>query len=221
VDKVVTAIGADVAENWPAGEHQIQLSHCRMIDARRPIILAGDMTTPAKSVSNAIASGKQAAMALDILCELGADKISSEMKASRVGSGPAVSMNAYLEKHYFSRTAKAAGSLPKTPALVEFNQINLDYFAPSRRSPDTYLNLEERITSFSECETGLTEDAARAEAQRCFNCGTCSACDNCRLFCPEAAVLVSKPVRSIDLDYCKGCGVCVTECPRNAMAMEE
>jgi len=27
--------------------------------------------------------------------------------------------------------------------------------------------------------------------------------------------------RRINLDYCKGCGICVVECPRNAMALEE
>jgi pyruvate ferredoxin oxidoreductase delta subunit len=35
------------------------------------------------------------------------------------------------------------------------------------------------------------------------------------------AVKVQKAQRSIDMDYCKGCGVCATECPRNAMALEE
>jgi len=27
--------------------------------------------------------------------------------------------------------------------------------------------------------------------------------------------------RHIDFDFCKGCGVCVVECPRNAMILEE
>jgi Pyruvate/2-oxoacid:ferredoxin oxidoreductase delta subunit len=35
------------------------------------------------------------------------------------------------------------------------------------------------------------------------------------------AVIVDKAKRGINLDYCKGCGVCATECPRNAMSLEE
>jgi Pyruvate/2-oxoacid:ferredoxin oxidoreductase delta subunit len=35
------------------------------------------------------------------------------------------------------------------------------------------------------------------------------------------AVIVDKTKRRINMDYCKGCGVCATECPRNAMALEE
>jgi len=28
-------------------------------------------------------------------------------------------------------------------------------------------------------------------------------------------------VRNINYDYCKGCGLCVVECPRNAMTLRE
>ena len=225
VDRVITAIGADVADNWitadKRADNQVKMSHCHLIDAQHPVILAGDITTPVKSVSDAIASGKQAALALDILHEQGIEKIAAEVTASQVGTGPAVSMCTYLQKRNTAQTDRAEESRAKAKDLVEFDQINIEYFQPAERIFEPYLNLKERTASFTECETGLTPSAAKSEAQRCFNCGTCSACDNCRLFCPEAAVLVNKAVRRINLDYCKGCGVCVTECPRNAMAMEE
>jgi len=76
-------------------------------------------------------------------------------------------------------------------------------------------------------------DRAAAQAERCFNCGICNDCDNCRTFCPEAAVLAARaergvswiaeagPDRSVDSSYCKGCGICVKECPRCAMVIEE
>ena len=48
-----------------------------------------------------------------------------------------------------------------------------------------------------------------------------NACDNCRLFCPEIALFLKDNRRQVNLDYCKGCGICVVECPRNAMALEE
>ncbi len=44
------------------------------------------------------------------------------------------------------------------------------------------------------------------------------ACFLCWLYCPEAVVTKSIPV-SIDLDYCKGCGICVNVCPTGAISM--
>ncbi|MDD2671871.1 MAG: helix-turn-helix domain-containing protein [Syntrophales bacterium] len=48
-------------------------------------------------------------------------------------------------------------------------------------------------------------------------------CDNCYYFCPDLAVVreSEKTERRINYDYCKGCGLCVAECPRNAMTLEE
>jgi len=44
-------------------------------------------------------------------------------------------------------------------------------------------------------------------------------CYNCWLYCPEAVVTRTIPPQ-IDLDYCKGCGICVEECPAKAITME-
>lgn len=50
----------------------------------------------------------------------------------------------------------------------------------------------------------------------------CTACAVCALFCPEGAISRSDGSMSIDLLYCKGCGICEVVCPvRNAIAMEE
>jgi len=45
-----------------------------------------------------------------------------------------------------------------------------------------------------------------------------SACFLCWLYCPEGVVQMTIPVE-IDLDYCKGCGICAEECPPNAITM--
>lgn len=45
-------------------------------------------------------------------------------------------------------------------------------------------------------------------------------CFNCWLYCPEAVVTRSIPPE-IDLEYCKGCGICQEECPVKAISMEE
>jgi pyruvate ferredoxin oxidoreductase delta subunit len=45
-------------------------------------------------------------------------------------------------------------------------------------------------------------------------------CFICWLYCPEGVVKRSIPVE-IDLDYCKGCGICAEECPTKAIVMIE
>jgi pyruvate ferredoxin oxidoreductase delta subunit len=45
-------------------------------------------------------------------------------------------------------------------------------------------------------------------------------CFNCWLYCPEAVVSRTIPPK-IDLDYCKGCGICMEECPVKAIKIVE
>ncbi len=50
----------------------------------------------------------------------------------------------------------------------------------------------------------------------------CSHCMLCWLFCPDASLIVKdSKVIGIDLQYCKGCGICVTECTRQIITMVE
>ena len=68
-------------------------------------------------------------------------------------------------------------------------------------------------------------DNALFEARRCLSCGNCFECDNCYGVCPDNAVIKLGPGKRfrIDLDFCKGCGLCAKECPCGAidMASEE
>ncbi len=45
-------------------------------------------------------------------------------------------------------------------------------------------------------------------------------CFNCWLYCPETVVSREIPPK-INLEYCKGCGICMEECPVKAISMEE
>jgi 2-oxoacid:acceptor oxidoreductase delta subunit (pyruvate/2-ketoisovalerate family) len=69
---------------------------------------------------------------------------------------------------------------------------------------------------------GLDADTALFEARRCLSCGNCFSCDNCYALCPDNAVIKLGPSGQyeIDLDYCKGCGICVEECPAGAIRMD-
>jgi 2-oxoacid:acceptor oxidoreductase delta subunit (pyruvate/2-ketoisovalerate family) len=65
------------------------------------------------------------------------------------------------------------------------------------------------------------EDNALFEARRCLSCGNCFECDNCYGVCPDNAVIKLGPGKRFEFnyDYCKGCGICVAECPCGAIEM--
>ena len=47
-----------------------------------------------------------------------------------------------------------------------------------------------------------------------FNETTCIHCFFCWVFCPDNAIIVENDkILGVNYDYCKGCGVCVNECP--------
>ncbi len=63
---------------------------------------------------------------------------------------------------------------------------------------------------------------ARYEAARCMSCGRCNLCQECALFCPDAYIALARDGQAIqvDLEHCKGCGICAQECPRGVIGME-
>lgn len=104
---------------------------------------------------------------------------------------------------------------------VRIGDLNLLYFVPARRTPIPELSAETRRHSMAEVTGGW--DAARAgiEAARCFNCGVCTGCDNCLVFCPDLAIRKNGTPYTYDVldQYCKGCGICARECPRHVITM--
>ena len=45
-------------------------------------------------------------------------------------------------------------------------------------------------------------------------------CFMCWLYCPDSVVTRTIPP-TIDLEYCKGCGICAEQCPSGAIRMVE
>jgi len=219
IDRLFKATGAEAAHDWynpPAGASSIlTLSHCALEkkDGGPVTMYGGDLTNDIKSVVHAVASGKQAAMALDTLLREGPDAILPKLNACAVGSGPSLSMEIYMGGERRLRN----------PHVVAYKEINTDYFRYSARMSQPRLVREERGRSFAEIDLRVSGNIAMREAERCFNCGLCNQCDNCHLFCPDMSVIhdPSTQGRHINYDYCKGCGLCVVECPRNAMTLEE
>jgi Pyruvate/2-oxoacid:ferredoxin oxidoreductase delta subunit len=105
--------------------------------------------------------------------------------------------------------------------VVPFERLNLAHFKSVPGKPDRHRSFEERRSSFAEANLGLTPNEALVEARRCFECGVCNQCELCLIFCPDAAIQRHPDGHGFTLaeQDCKGCGICVAECPRGARMM--
>jgi NADPH-dependent glutamate synthase beta subunit-like oxidoreductase len=106
-------------------------------------------------------------------------------------------------------------------APASFERINPWYYSDAPRTHQPQLALARRQGTFEEVHGGLDEQTALFEARRCLSCGNCFECDNCFGVCPDNAVVKLGPGQRfrIDLDFCKGCGLCAKECPCGAIDM--
>ncbi len=173
----------------------------------RPGLFAGgDAATGLGTVTAAIGSGKRAAIAID-----------RYIQGQAPGEFPPLHRNVQVAPR------------ETLPQVVGFDELNTFYFRYQERPTDRRPPVEERLRGFAESNLGLTEEQVVAEGVRCFRCGTCNRCDNCYNFCPDISVLRKEQTESYPhfsyyefyYDYCKGCGVCASECPRRAITMEE
>ncbi len=105
--------------------------------------------------------------------------------------------------------------------LAEFEKLNPWYYSDADKTVRPMLDIIRRQTSFDEVQGGLDETNALFEARRCLSCGNCFECDNCYGVCPDNAVIKLGPGKGFEFnyDYCKGCGICVAECPCGAIKM--
>ena len=104
--------------------------------------------------------------------------------------------------------------------LATFERLNTWYYADAPRTQRPQLEKIRRQGTFDEVILGLTEENALFEARRCMSCGNCFECDNCFGVCPDNAVVKLEDGRyEFNYDFCKGCGICVAECPCGAIEM--
>jgi NADPH-dependent glutamate synthase beta subunit-like oxidoreductase len=111
---------------------------------------------------------------------------------------------------------------PPRHELAGFDTLNTWYYSHAPRTEQLRLEAARRASGFEEVIGGLDADNALFEARRCMSCGNCFSCDNCYGVCPDNAVIkLGAPGEryEIDLDYCKGCGICAQECPCGAIEM--
>jgi NADPH-dependent glutamate synthase beta subunit-like oxidoreductase len=111
--------------------------------------------------------------------------------------------------------------VPAKHESATFERLNPWYYSDAPKTVRPQLDIARRTSSFDEVQGGLTEDNALFEARRCLSCGNCFECDNCYGVCPDNAVIKLGPGKrfQFNLDYCKGCGICASECPCGAIEM--
>ena len=115
----------------------------------------------------------------------------------------------------------ATREAPPRHELADFEKLNTWYYSDAPKTVRPVLDIIRRQSTFDEVLGGLDESNALYEARRCLSCGNCFECDNCYGVCPDNAIIKLGPGRRFrfNYDYCKGCGICVSECPCGAIKM--
>ena len=141
-------------------------------------------------------------------------------------SGPRTLTHAVGEAKHAALAIDAylGGAIPNRPPrhpLATADRLNTWYYADAPKTVRPRLEAARRTSTFDEVVGGLDETTALFEARRCLSCGNCFGCDNCFGVCPDNAVLKVAEGHGyrFDYDYCKGCGLCVEECPCGAIDM--
>ena len=129
------------------------------------------------------------------------------------GRKAAAAINAWLSGH--------SPEHPTRHPLAAAADLNTWYYADAPKSVRPRLEAARRTSTFDEVVAGLDDPTALYEARRRLSCGNCFQCDNCFGVCPDNAVRKADEAHgyAFDYDYCKGCGLCVQECPCGAIEM--
>ena len=138
------------------------------------------------------------------------------MVVNAVGDGKRVAFN--VDKVLRGETLQPRAMF--IDVITDLKRMNMTYFPHFPRVPQALLQPESRKRTQDEVIQAYSEEQAVEEANRCFSCGTCNACDNCYLVCPEPCIIRadrSNGLYKILVDYCKGCRVCIEECPTGCL----
>ncbi len=224
-ETIVTAIGETAAfepmartleETGGALEVDEELCVKSRQEGRGRVFAGGDIVDGPHTVVHAVAAGKRAAVAID--CHRKGVESSEVLKKISVGDGVGLSFSAYMG---WQPLNPVPGNL-KT--VVRSEHIVYDYFQKAPRIRNSPLPAVQRKASFDPYVETFSEEQALGEAGRCMHCGRCTECDNCLVLCPDVSVLVKGQGEFgyvFDYNYCKGCSICFTECPRHAITMAD
>lgn len=173
---------------------RVEWNAATQMSSAKGVFLSGEVVTGPGSAIAAVANGHRAALAMHLYCqgETIEGKLPSQEKEKIVEMPPDL-----VEK------------IGKEP------RIKIKHLAP-----------EVRCDQMVHFEIGYDETEALKEAGRCRGCGggavvdknKCMACLTCMRVCPYGAPVVTSH-SEIRPEYCQACGLCVAECPGEAISM--
>ena len=106
---------------------------------------------------------------------------------------------------------------PPEGTVVRADRIRMHHFERHPQHRENVVPIAGRAESFDEVRQGLE---GIEEAKRCLSCGVCNDCDRCVTYCPDGVLRRVGRDLVFDYDYCKGCGVCASECSRAVIYMK-
>ena len=117
--------------------------------------------------------------------------------------------------------------LPKNvrPSLVRYEKLKHDYFIEQKQATKRFLTHPENVVdNWQETLSCLSQEEAKAEADRCMSCGLCFECNQCLMFCPQDAIDKFKgnpegQVMFTEYEKCVGCHICAEVCPTGFIDM--
>ncbi len=165
---------------------------------RRGVFAGGDAVTGPATVTQALAAGRLAAWRIDEYLQ-----------------------HRYPLPHEVSKEPVSQDLLPKTvEAIRRAHRVEPPHVAP-----------EARVSNFSPIELIYDWETAVDEARRCLRCGMgaeilfqdhCATCLNCLRVCPyHVPYLDERGTIQIPAEQCQACGICVAECPANAVVLRK
>jgi NADPH-dependent glutamate synthase beta subunit-like oxidoreductase len=211
-DHVISAVGEWVDTSWmPKNLIRKGLIETGSVPG---VFAGGDAIPQPRTIATAIAAAKRAAISMDLFFR-NIHGLDTLHKIS-VGNKGSLSMEAYLQ-------GREKGIWQETKEVISSEQIRTLYFEKSPRGNRRKLSRDKRMHTFLEVILGMDAKKAALSASRCYSCGTCNACYSCYYYCPEGVISVDRDqrTRTVDHTHCKGCGICVRSCPRNAVEMKD
>jgi heterodisulfide reductase subunit A2 len=169
VDHIIVTIGQNPDIGYlQGGQRTCQLTSWSTVQLSRETILAvddngifagGDLVLGPATLTEAIGHGKRAADAISRMLEgESLDDIEKDIKE------------------------KEENTIKLKPEEV-FTEKQLKTFQRAKRAVPEKVSPEERIKNFDEIVKPFEEPQAKAEAERCLNCGVCSECHECIKAC--------------------------------------
>jgi 2-oxoacid:acceptor oxidoreductase gamma subunit (pyruvate/2-ketoisovalerate family) len=156
-----------------------------------PVFAIGDLATNEGTVAGAIGSGRRSALHIHNVLSGEHVQITEHAEALR-------DVDVWCDE------------------VIYADAMKLHFFERQPVAEGESLGMTERRSTFDEVHMGLD---GPAEASRCLSCGVCNECDQCCTYCPEGVLKRVGHRLEFDYSYCKGCGVCMAECPRNVIFM--